>query len=67
MTNQLPARTIDTVVTRVMSLPECPYCGQTVGLRKMHDGYGPVPPEYTCEADFTPQDDGPCFDDLQPV
>lgn len=49
-----------------MTQPTCPYCGTTTGLRKLHDGYGSVPPEYTCEADFTPRDDGPCFDDLQP-
>lgn len=53
-------RTIDTVT----SLPECPYCGATTGLRALHGGWGIVPPEYTCEADFTPRDDGPCFDDL---
>jgi hypothetical protein len=47
--------------------PECPYCGTSVGLRYKHRGYGPVPPEVTCEACFTPRDDGPTFDDLPEV
>lgn len=47
--------------------PECPYCGATEGLRYLHRGYGPVAPEFICEADFTPRDDGPCFDDLPAV
>jgi hypothetical protein len=47
--------------------PECPYCGATKGLRYKHRGYGPVAPEVTCEACFTPRDDGPCFDDLPEV
>ncbi|PWJ88401.1 hypothetical protein C8D77_111124 [Mesorhizobium loti] len=46
---------------------ECPYCGATKGLRYKHRGYGPVPPEVTCEGCFTPRDDGPTFDDLPEV
>jgi hypothetical protein len=45
--------------------PECPYCGATKGLRYLHEGYGPVPPEFTCEGCFTVRDDGPSFDDLK--
>lgn len=47
--------------------PECPYCGATEGLRYLHRGYGSVAPEFICETDFTPSDDGPCFDDLPRV
>lgn len=45
----------------------CPYCGTTEGLRVKCEGYGPVAPEYTCEACFTGTDTGPSFDDLKPV
>jgi predicted RNA-binding Zn-ribbon protein involved in translation (DUF1610 family) len=46
------------------SLHQCPYCGDTEGLRLKCDGGGYAAPEYTCEACFTGTDDGPCFDDL---
>ena len=44
--------------------PRCAYCDETDGLRSLHDGGGYIEPDYVCEACFTPQDDGPCFDDL---
>lgn len=44
--------------------PRCAYCGTAAGLRRVHDGYGCIAPEFTCETCFTGQDDGPCFDDL---
>jgi hypothetical protein len=50
-----------------MTAPECPYCGTTVGLRMSCDGGGYIAPEYTCETCFMGTDDGPCFDDLQPL
>ena len=50
------------------STPACPYCGTTHGLRitgrDPRIGYAP---DYICEACFTGQDDGPCFDDLDPA
>lgn len=46
---------------------ECEYCGETEGLRKHHDTQGYIPQDYICEDCFTPQDDGPCFDDLTPA
>lgn len=61
---------VKAAVARVMGRlpkPECPYCGATEGLRMVHDGGGFTAPEYTCEADFTAPDDGPCFDDLPHV
>lgn len=58
MTDQSPA---------MRARPVCPYCGATEGLRQLHDGGGYIAPEYTCEADFTASDTGPCFDDLAPV
>jgi hypothetical protein len=56
-----------------VSRPECPYCGATEDLRLKCDGgfstfgFCIAEPEYTCEACFTPRDDGPCFDDLAVV
>lgn len=49
---------------------ECEYCGATeeeTELRKHHDTQGYIPQDYICEDCFTPQDDGPCFDDLTPA
>lgn len=50
------------------STPACPYCGTTHGLRitgrDPRIGYAP---DYICADCFTGQDDGPCFDDLEPV
>jgi hypothetical protein len=44
--------------------PHCPYCATTQGLRiASQDPWGGHV-EYICEECFTPQDDGPCFDDL---
>lgn len=43
---------------------ECPYCGQTEGLRVACDGGGYIATDYICAACFTGQEDGPCFDDL---
>lgn len=50
-----------------MPNPECAYCGTTEGLRQCHDGGGYIKPDFICEGCFTPQDDGPCFDDLPPA
>lgn len=50
-----------------MTIPECPYCGATTGLRMKHDGYGSIPAEYTCEGCFKGTEDGPGFDDLPEV
>lgn len=44
--------------------PTCAYCDETRNLRQLHDGGGYIEPDYVCEDCFTPQDDGPCFDDL---
>lgn len=53
-----------TVINKWNEPVECPYCGTTSGLRVASDGGGYIAPEYSCEACFTGQDDGPCFDDL---
>lgn len=47
--------------------PECPYCGETEGLRTLYYGNGVAPPEYICRQCLTAMDDGPGFDDLEPV
>lgn len=45
-------------------VPCCPFCDTTQGLRiASQDPWGGHV-EYICEGCFTPQDDGPCFDDL---
>lgn len=45
-------------------VPCCPFCATTQGLRiASQDPWGGHV-EYICEDCFTPQDDGPCFDDL---
>lgn len=50
------------------STPACPYCGTTHGLRiASRDPRIGYAPDFICEACFTGQDDGPCFDDLEPV
>lgn len=49
------------------SVPECPHCGKTEGLRVKSSSFAPGEPEYICEGCFTPADDGPCFDDLRQI
>lgn len=45
--------------------PECPYCGETAGLRIECRGDGMrVQTDYICAGCFRGTDDGPCFDDL---
>jgi hypothetical protein len=53
---------------------ECWLCELTPAeteIRKASDGWGPVPPQYTCsECHTTPPADqpaGPDFDDLEPI
>jgi hypothetical protein len=46
-------------------MKECAYCGATKNLRSNSPYHGPNnQPDWICEECFTPQDDGPCFDDL---
>lgn len=47
--------------------PQCGYCGEFQRLRILHKGdpWGLIGPEYICEECFTPDDTGPCFDDLE--
>lgn len=43
-------------------LPACAHCGTHLKLRVKSEFY--IAREYTCEACFKGQDDGPCFDHL---
>jgi hypothetical protein len=49
-------------------MEHCVYCETTKGLRVVSPAYthrGKThPPDWICEACFTPQDEGPTFDDL---
>lgn len=50
------------------STQACPYCGTTHGLRiASRDPRIGHAPDFICADCFTGQDDGPCFDDLEPV
>lgn len=42
----------------------CSYCDATGDLRKHHDTGGHAPQDYVCASCFTPETDGPAFDDL---
>lgn len=42
----------------------CSYCDATGDLRKHHDTGGHTPQDYVCASCFTPDTDGPAFDDL---
>lgn len=47
-------------------MTECSCCGAIgVELRRLNDGWGPVPPHITCEECFPRNNDaGACFDDM---
>ena len=50
--------------------PTCDYCGTGEDIRVQCPGFyyrKSHPAALVCEDCFTGQDDGPCFDDLQPV
>lgn len=51
---------------RVESI-RCSYCDATGDLRKHHDTGGHAPQDYVCASCFTPETDGPAFDDLAKV
>lgn len=53
------------LVAERAGIPVCPYCGETRGLRKLHDGHGAEPPDYSCREHFSPPENGPDFDDLE--
>lgn len=46
---------------------QCSYCDATGDLRKHHDTGGHAPQDYVCASCFTPETDGPAFDDLASV
>ncbi len=51
-----------------MSPHECYWCGdQSAPLRMESPGMGWREDQFSCEACFTGQDDGPCWDELGPV
>jgi len=47
--------------------PTCDWCGTGDDVRVQCEGKWHVKPVLTCEECFTGQDEGPCFDDLQPA
>ena len=44
--------------------PTCAYCDETENLRLLHNMRGVGEQDYVCGECFTPDDNGPGFDDL---